>query len=49
MAEIRGFISYDLDSDLRRVFYPAVIGLDIAIRLDYNIIIRIEKVYRKNT
>jgi heme exporter protein C len=42
-----GFNTYDLDSDLRMVFYPAVIGwvlLSIWISL---LLVRIQRVYRK--
>ncbi|HNI32761.1 MAG TPA: cytochrome c biogenesis protein [Chitinophagales bacterium] len=42
-----GFNSYDLDSDLRMVFYPAVIGWILLSLWITTLIIRIEKVYRK--
>ncbi len=42
-----GFNSYDLDSDLRIVFYPAVIGWILLSVWISTLIIRIQKVYRK--
>ena len=42
-----GFNSYDLDSDLRLVFYPAVIGWILLSVWIATLLIRIEKVYRK--
>ena len=42
-----GFNSYDLDSDLRKVFYPAVIGWVLLSVWISTILIRIEKVFRK--
>ncbi|HRH58253.1 MAG TPA: cytochrome c biogenesis protein [Chitinophagales bacterium] len=42
-----GFNSYDLDSNLRMVFYPAVIGWILLSVWITTLIIRIEKVYRK--
>lgn len=42
-----GFNSYDLDSDLRKVFYPAVIGWVLLSVWISTLLIRIEKIYRK--
>ena len=42
-----GFNSYDLDSDLRMVFYPAVIGWILLSVWISTLLIRIEKIYRK--
>lgn len=42
-----GFNSYDLDSDLRIVFYPAVIGWVLLSVWITTLIIRIEKIFRK--
>lgn len=42
-----GFNSYDLDSDLRMVFYPAVIGWIILSVWISSLIIRMKKVFRK--
>ncbi len=42
-----GFNSYDLDSDLRKVFYPAVMGWVLLSVWISTILIRIEKVFRK--
>lgn len=42
-----GFNSYDLDSSLRMVFYPAVIGWILLSVWIATLIIRIEKIFRK--
>ncbi|MBP6153678.1 MAG: cytochrome c biogenesis protein CcsA [Chitinophagales bacterium] len=42
-----GFNSYDLDSDLRMVFYPAVLGWILLSVWISTLLIRIEKIYRK--
>lgn len=42
-----GFNSYDLDNDLRLVFYPAVIGWVLLSVWISTLVIRIEKIYRK--
>ena len=42
-----GFNSYDLDSGLRMVFYPAVIGWILLSVWITSLIIRMQKVYRK--
>ena len=42
-----GFNSYDLDSNLRIVFYPAVIGWILLSLWISTLLIRIEKIYRK--
>jgi heme exporter protein C len=42
-----GFNSYDLDSNLRMVFYPAVLGWILLSAWISSLIIRMKKVYRK--
>jgi heme exporter protein C len=42
-----GFNSYDLDSSLRIVFYPAVIGWILLSVWITTLIIRMEKVFRR--
>lgn len=42
-----GFNSYDLDSDLRMVFYPAVIGWVLLSVWISTLIIRMKKIFRK--
>lgn len=42
-----GFNSYDLDSELRMVFYPAVIGWILLSVWISTLIIRMDKIYRK--
>ncbi|MCB0508175.1 MAG: cytochrome c biogenesis protein [Chitinophagales bacterium] len=42
-----GFNSYDLDNDLRLVFYPAVLGWVLLSTWIATLLIRIEKIFRK--
>jgi heme exporter protein C len=42
-----GFNSYDLDSDLRMVFYPAVIGWVLLSVWMTTLLVRIKQVFRK--